>query len=66
MKRKPDLQQPDMFGDDVSLIKPKPGTDAGIQVDMFNGKHVYSSTPTENVPEAVEIVKSNRKPQPDS
>ena len=56
MKRRLDLDQPDMFGD-VSLIKPKAGTDAGIQVDMFNGKHVYSSVPTEEVTEATVILK---------
>ncbi|TET42381.1 MAG: hypothetical protein E3J60_02580 [Dehalococcoidia bacterium] len=56
MKRKSTLDQPDMFGD-VELIKPKAGTDAGIQVDMFNGKHVYSSDPTEQVNEAATILK---------
>ncbi len=48
---KPKLNQPDMFPD-TSLIVPKPGTDAGLQADIFGGVHLHQTMATEAVKEA--------------
>jgi len=54
MKAKP--VQPDMFND-LSLIKPKPGTDAGLQSMLDGGVILRVSEPTEACLEASEIIK---------
>jgi len=48
------LDQSDMFND-PKIIKAIPGTDAGMQLDIFGGNHLYNSLPTETVQEAVDI-----------
>ncbi len=53
---KPKLSQPDMFND-IELIKASPGTDAGLQADMFGGVHIIASRPTEAAQEAADIIK---------
>ncbi len=50
------LDQPDIFND-VSLILPKVGTDAGLQANMFGGVSLASTEPTEATQEAADIIK---------
>ena len=54
------LNQPDMFTD-PKLIKAVPGADAGMQLDIFGGYHLYQSLPTETVQEAVDIKHRHEK-----
>ncbi len=49
------LSQPDMFTDS-RLIKPPPGGDAGMQLDMFGGTHLHETSATEITQEAAEII----------
>lgn len=53
---KPKLNQPDMFPD-VNLLKPVPGTDVGLQSDMFGQVFLRATEPTEACQEAADIIK---------
>ena len=54
------LTQPDMFSD-PDLIKAKPGTDAGMQLDIFGNQYLVCSKASDNVIEAVEIRQGHQK-----
>lgn len=49
------LSQPDMFTD-PELIKPPPGGDAGMQLDMFGGTHLHETFANEATQEAADII----------
>ncbi len=53
------LNQADMFND-AELIRAVPGTDAGMQLDIFGGNHLYQSLPTGAVQE-VALSKAKQK-----
>ncbi len=56
---KPLLNQPDMFND-LSLVVPKAGTDAGLQADMDGHVYLKATQPTEAAQEASEILKRGK------
>ncbi len=53
------LNQSDMFTG-PELIRPIAGADAGMQLDIFGGNHLYTSLPTEAV-KAVALSKAKQK-----